>query len=102
MKARTQQEAQKQWSARKASELSRVGRFLCTTGAISIYGNGEHFDQFHRWWHPITWLIFAVVLLVAPFVAMFTSFTVISIFELFPCRPVKYFRDNPDQLFFVK
>jgi len=55
-----------------------------------------------RWWHPVAWLIWISVLPVALVVPLFTTFTVISIYSELSWRPIKYFRDNPDQLFFVK
>jgi len=98
----TQNQAQEAWERKREGQLRGLRRTLWKTGAFRIYADGDLFRPLLRWWHPVAWLIWICVLPVALIVPLFTSFTVISIYGELSCRPIKYFRDNPDQLFFVK
>lgn len=98
---RTQQDAQALWDLQRA-RMKGLRRALWVCGVFRIYADGDIFRPLLRWWHPVTWLIWIAMLPVAIVVPWFTSFTVVSIYGELPCRPVKYFRDHPDQLMFVK
>jgi len=92
---------QEAWGYQRA-KMKGIRWLLWKSGAFRIYADGDIFRPLFRWWHPVTWLVWIAVSPVALVVPMFTSFTVISIYSELGCRPVQYFRDNPDELFFVK
>lgn len=97
----TRQLAQEGWEHQKA-RMKWLSRLLYLTGVYRVYPDGDIFRPLLRWWHPFTWLLWIALLPVALVVPLFTTFTVFSIYSEFFCRPVQYFRDNPDDLFFVK
>lgn len=86
----------------KRAKMIGIRWLLWKTGAFRIYADGDIFRPLFRWWHPVSWLVWISVLPVALTVPLFTKFTVISIYGELAFRPVKYFQDHPDQLFFVK
>jgi len=94
--------AQAKWDQNRAQTLWCIPRAVYATGAFRIYADGDLFRAQFRWWHPVTWLIWALLLPVAIIVSAFTSFTVISIVREFSWRPVKYLRDQPEPIYYVK
>jgi len=98
----TQERAQEAWEYKRADALRGLRGVIHATGAFRVYADGDLFRPLMRWWHPVTWLIWVVMLPVAIAVSLFTTFTVISIYGEISFRPVPYFRANPEQLFFVK
>lgn len=99
---RTQEQAQEYWEQSRASVLRGLRGVIYATGAFRVYADGDLFRPLMRWWHPVTWLIWGMMLPVAIVASAFSSFTVISIYSEMSFRPVPYFRNNPEQLFFVK
>lgn len=97
-----QARAQEAWDCKRAQVLRIIPRLVYATCAFRVYADGDMFRAQFRWWHPVTWLIWSLLLPVAIGASVFTSFTVISIYGEFSWRPIKYFRDHPDQLFYVK
>lgn len=97
----TRQLAQEAWEYRRARQKP-LARLLYRTGAYRVYPDGDIFRPLLRWWHPANWLLWIGLLPFALVVPLFTTFTVFSIYGEFSCRPARYFRENPDDLFFVK
>lgn len=97
-----QERAQEAWNHERPRILRGMRRVIYATGAFRVYADGDLFRAQFRWWHPVTWLIWSLLLPVAIVVSVFSSFTVISIFGEFSWRPVKYLRDHPEYLFYVK
>lgn len=98
----TQALAQEAWDYHRRRYLRGIRRIIYATGAFRVFADGDIFRAQLRWWHPVCWMIWTFLLPVAVVASVFTSFTVISIYSEFSCRPTKYLREHPDQLFYVK
>ena len=94
--------AQDAWNHERPRVLRGIRRVIYATGAFRVYADGDLFRAQFRWWHPVTWVIWLLLLPVAIIASVFSSFTVISIYSEFSFRPTKYLRDHPDPIFYVK
>ena|SRR5690554_1100435 len=84
--------------------LTVVGKIIMATGAAKWCRNGTFFSASLKWWHPITWLYVTIFLTIVIPICLFTEISVKgAIAELWEdLTVVKYFKENPDKLRWVK
>lgn len=97
-----QQLAQEAWDHQRPRVLRGLRRIIYATGAFRVYADGDIFRAQLRWWHPVCWAMWLLLLPVAIVASVFSTFTVISIYSEYSWRPSKYLRDHPEHLFYVK
>ena len=76
-------ERQAHWNENKHNELRSVGYVLYLAGALRVYCDGCAYAVFFRWWHPLSWLVWAAMIVISPFAAMFTKFTIFEVWGFF-------------------
>lgn len=88
----------------KGDSLSVIGKIILATGAAKWYRDGTFFSPSLKWWHPVTWLYVTIFLILAIPVCLFTETSVKEVItELWEdLTVVKYFKENPDELRWVK
>lgn len=69
-----------------------VGKALYYLGVVRFYKDGDGHGVVFRWWHPLTWIAFILMIFVCAFVSEAT------VQETIPLRVSKYFRENPKLL----
>jgi len=99
------EEDKKAWSQfLERGSLTVIGKIILATGAARWYRNGTFFSPSLKWWHPITWLYVTIFLIIVAPVCLFTKISVKeAIAKLWEdLTVVKYFKENPDKLRWVK
>lgn len=69
-------------------------------GTFELYQNGDTPDISFKWYHPLGALLFLIILILLPILAMISDESLKSIWndlkELYSVK--KWFKDNPDRL----
>lgn len=76
-------------------EMKLFGIFLWLVGSIKMYKDGDLFSPMFRWWHPITWFCFVLVLIPCAVVGE-------KITTVVPLKLKDFWKQNKEQLQWVK
>lgn len=78
--------------------ITKTGLFLFLTGTAKFYKNGDYWTPILRWWHPISILLFLLIII---FICPWSNYSITDAYkELFVYRD--YFKDKKDNLEFYK
>lgn len=84
----------KQANRRIAHKMTRFGLLLWATGCVRLHKDGDGFKEIYRLWHPVTWLMAPVVLVLCG--VMGEKFSTV-----FPIRVSPFWERHRDQLQWV-
>lgn len=77
--------------AKLRKEMRPLGWALRWSGAMRVHDDGDGVSSVFRPWHPLSWVMWIVLLPVCGILGERISSVV-------PFRAGKYFRENPDKL----
>jgi hypothetical protein len=73
------------------TELTWPGRIVRATGCARFHRDGDGYGHVFRWWHPVSWLTWLVMLQVCGIVGL-------KVNEEVPFRLSSYWREHRDEI----